>query len=49
METDPNSELSRIIDGAGPIAGIFVLFLGAALILLWFSLGVCFSSQPSSF
>ena len=38
METDPNTELSRLIDGAGPIAGLFVLALGAVLVLLWFSL-----------
>ncbi len=38
MEPDPNSELSRLIDGAGPIAGLFVLALGVALVLLWFSL-----------
>ncbi len=38
MEPDPNSELSKLIDGAGPIAGLFVLALGVALVLLWFSL-----------
>lgn len=38
MEPDPNGELSKLIDGAGPIAGLFVLALGVALVLLWFSL-----------
>lgn len=38
MDPDPNSELSKLIDGAGPIAGLFVLALGIALVLLWFSL-----------
>jgi len=38
MDPDPNSELSKLIDGAGPIAGLFVLALGVALVLLWFSL-----------
>jgi hypothetical protein len=38
MDPDPNSELSKLIDGAGPIAGLFILALGVALVLLWFSL-----------
>ena len=32
---DPNSDLSQVIDGAGPIAGLFVLLLGIAVFLLW--------------
>ncbi len=38
MDPDQNGELSKLIDGAGPIAGLFVLALGVALVLLWFSL-----------
>ena len=38
MEPDPTNELGKLIDSAGPIAGLFVLALGVALALLWFSL-----------
>lgn len=38
MDPDPTNELGKLIDGAGPIAGLFVLALGVALALLWFSL-----------
>lgn len=36
MEPDPTNELGKLIDSAGPIAGLFVLALGVALALLWF-------------
>lgn len=35
---DSESDLSTIIDGAGPIAGLFVLLLGIALVLLWLNM-----------
>lgn len=37
MEAD-QSDLSSIIDSAGPIAGLFVVLLGVALFLLWRSM-----------
>lgn len=33
MESTP--DLSEVIDGAGPIAGLFVLLLGIAIYFLW--------------
>jgi hypothetical protein len=36
METEP--DLQTIIDGAGPIAGLFVLLVGIALVLLWLNM-----------
>ncbi|MCH9676500.1 MAG: hypothetical protein WBH16_04015 [Candidatus Nanopelagicales bacterium] len=36
MENEP--DLSTIIDGAGPIAGLFVLLVGIALVLLWLNM-----------
>lgn len=38
LADDQRSEMSRLIDDAGPIAGLFVLALGAVMVLLWFSL-----------
>ncbi|MSO27712.1 MAG: hypothetical protein EXQ60_06585 [Candidatus Nanopelagicales bacterium] len=38
MEPDSTNELGKLIDSAGPIAGLFVLALGVALALLWLSL-----------
>ena len=36
---DPDQpDLSSVIDGAGPIAGVFVILLGVALFLLWRSM-----------
>ncbi len=35
---DSESDLSTIIDGAGPIAGLFVLLVGIALVLLWLNM-----------
>ncbi len=36
---DPDQpDLSAVIDGAGPIAGLFVILLGVALFLLWRSM-----------
>lgn len=32
------TDLSTIIDGAGPIAGLFVLLLGIAIVLLWLNM-----------
>lgn len=32
------TDLSSIIDGAGPIAGLFVLLLGIAIVLLWLNM-----------
>ncbi len=33
-----NSNVSQVIDGAGPITGLFVLLLGVAVFLIWRSL-----------
>lgn len=35
---DNETDLSSIIDGAGPIAGLFVLLLGIAIVLLWLNM-----------
>ncbi len=35
---DQRSQMAKLIDDAGPIAGLFVVVLGAALFLLWRSL-----------
>lgn len=35
---EQQTEISRLIDDAGPIAGLFVLVLGIALFLLWRSM-----------
>jgi hypothetical protein len=35
---DSKNELSTLIDGAGPIAGIFALLVGIALVLLWLNM-----------
>jgi hypothetical protein len=35
---DNETDLSTIIDGAGPIAGFFVLLLGIAIVLLWLNM-----------
>lgn len=32
------NDLSTIIDGAGPITGLFVLLLGVAIVLLWLNM-----------
>lgn len=37
MEPD-QPDLSAVIDGAGPIAGLFVILLGVALFFLWRSM-----------
>jgi hypothetical protein len=37
-DEDQRTEMSRLIDDAGPIAGLFVLGLGIALFFLWRSL-----------
>lgn len=34
----PETELQKVIDGAGPIAGLFVLVLLIAVFLLWWSM-----------
>lgn len=36
MENEP--DLQSIIDGAGPIAGLFVLLVGIAVVLLWLNM-----------
>ena len=33
-----NSNVSQVIDGAGPITGLFVLLLGVAVFFIWRSL-----------
>ena len=33
-----NSNISQVIDGAGPITGLFVLLLGVAVFFIWRSL-----------
>ena len=33
-----NSKVSQVIDGAGPITGLFVLLLGVAVFFIWRSL-----------
>ncbi len=33
-----DDEMSRLIDDAGPVAGLFVLLLGVAIFLLWRSM-----------
>ena len=35
---DSDLDLSTIIDGAGPIAGLFVLLIAIALVLLWLNM-----------
>ena len=35
---DSELDLSTIIDGAGPIAGLFVLLIAIALVLLWLNM-----------
>lgn len=35
---DNETDLSTIIDGAGPIAGLFVLLLGIAIVILWLNM-----------
>ncbi|MBM3669672.1 MAG: hypothetical protein FJW97_06625 [Actinobacteria bacterium] len=32
---EKNPDLAQVIDGAGPIAGLFVLLLAIAVFLLW--------------
>lgn len=36
MDNEP--DLQTIIDGAGPIAGLFVLLVGIAVVLLWLNM-----------
>jgi hypothetical protein len=38
LADDKQAEMGKLIDDAGPIAGLFVLVLGAVLFLLWRSL-----------
>lgn len=38
VPTEPASDISTVIDTAGPIAGIFVLLCGIALVLLLISM-----------
>lgn len=33
-----NSNMSQVIDGAGPITGLFVLLLGIAVFVIWRSM-----------
>lgn len=33
-----DSDLSQVIDGAGPITGLFVLLLGVAVFFIWRSM-----------
>jgi hypothetical protein len=33
-----DADLSSVIDGAGPIAGLFVLILAAAVVIIWKSM-----------
>ncbi|MEI6361146.1 MAG: hypothetical protein WCP95_03345 [Actinomycetes bacterium] len=35
---DQRSQMAKLIDDAGPIAGLFVVVLGVALFLLWRSM-----------
>lgn len=38
VPTEPASDISTVIDGAGPIAGLFVLLVGIGIALLLFSM-----------
>lgn len=35
---DPTDDLNSVIDGAGPIAGLFMLLLGIAIFVIWKSM-----------
>ena len=35
---DPTDDLNAVIDGAGPIAGLFILLLGIAVFIIWKSM-----------
>lgn len=35
---DATDDLNSVIDGAGPIAGVFFLFLGIAVFIIWKSM-----------
>ena len=35
---DPTDDLNSVIDGAGPIAGLFFLLLGIAIFVIWKSM-----------
>ena len=35
---DATDDLNSVIDGAGPIAGVFFLFLGIAIFVIWKSM-----------
>ena len=35
---DPTDDLNSVIDGAGPIAGLFILLLGIAILIIWKSM-----------
>lgn len=35
---DPTDDLNSVIDGAGPIAGLFILLLGIAVFVIWKSM-----------
>lgn len=35
---DPTDDLNSVIDGAGPIAGLFILLLGIAIFVIWKSM-----------
>jgi hypothetical protein len=35
---DNETDIQSIIDGAGPIAGLFVLLVGIAVVLIWLSM-----------
>jgi hypothetical protein len=38
LADDQQTEMAKLIDDAGPIAGLFVVVLGVALFLLWRSM-----------
>jgi hypothetical protein len=35
---DPTDDLNSVIDGAGPIAGLFIFLLGIAIFIIWKSM-----------
>ena len=35
---DTTDDLNSVIDGAGPIAGLFILLLGIAIVIIWKSM-----------
>jgi hypothetical protein len=38
LAMDNDKDFQSIIDGAGPIAGLFILLIGIAIVLIWLSM-----------